>query len=176
MAKLRTTNTNELIKTLSGALGGLVFRPMPDGSVVVSTPPHYGRHRKYSQGQKDHQRRFKEAASYARYAAKTQPIYAELAAGTMKTPYNIALSDWFNQPIVKQIVRREGEIFVEASDNVMVTRVQVTLLDEEGKVLEKGEATRGEGDWWEYASTLEGTTVMAEAWDLPGHVSKLAVK
>jgi hypothetical protein len=173
MAKLETTD--ELMKALSGALGGLVFRPMPDGSVVVSTPPHYGPHRKYSQGQKDHQRRFRQAAFYARVAAKTQPIYAELAAGTMKTPYNIALSDWFNPPIVKQIVQRGGRIFVEASDNVIVTRVQVTLLDEAGTVLEKGEAMRGEGDLWEYASTLEGKTVMAEAWELPGHMSKLVV-
>ena len=119
---------------------------------------------------------------YARYAAKALPIYAELAAvTTMKTAYNIAVSDWFNPPMIHRIERRDERILVEASDNVMVTKVQVTVLDAEGKVLEKGEAIRKEGSslsegWWEFASSQEGTTIIAEAWDLPGHVTKLVTK
>jgi hypothetical protein len=159
---------------LRGALGGLVFRPMPDGSIWVSTAPHYGR-RKFSKGQKDHQQRFREAASYARWAAKVLPIYAELAKGTMKTAYNIALSDWFNPPVVHCIERRDGRILIETSDTVMVTKVQVTILDEEGKIFEKGQAIKGEGDWWEFTSNVDGKTIMAEAWDLPGHRTKFVL-
>src|SRR5574341_2319113 len=137
MAKV---TTSDLIKGLRGAIGGMVFRQMPDGSVVVSGLPYYGR-RKFSRSQKDHQQRFREASSYARGAAKVQPIYAELAKDTMKTAYNIALSDWFNPPVIHQVQRGDGRILIEASDNVMVTKVVLTILDEESKVLEKGEAT-----------------------------------
>ena len=115
------------------------------------------------------------AAAYARAAAKTQPIYAQLAAGTVKSPYNWALSDWFNPPVIHKIERAEGHIRVQASDNVMVTRVQVTILDAEGKVVEKGEARKVESDWWEFVSGAEGK-VMAEAWDLAGNRVSLVVE
>jgi len=62
---------------------------------------------------------------------------------------------------------------VEARDDVLVTKVQVTVLDEGGQVLEKGEAIRSEGDWWEFASNARGTMIIAEAWDVPGHVGRL---
>jgi hypothetical protein len=29
-------------------------------------------------------------------------------------------------------------------------------VDEQGKVVEKGEAIKGRGDWWEYVPTTEG--------------------
>jgi hypothetical protein len=163
---------SELIKAFRGAMGDMVFRQMRDGSVVVSMRPIFHR-RKFSQAQKDHQSRFKEAAQYARFAAKSQPIYAERARGTLKTAYNLALSDWFNSPVIHQIEWREGQIRVEARDDVLVTRVQVTVLDEGGEILEKGEAIRSDGDWWEFLSHARGTTIIAEAWDLPGHAGRL---
>ncbi len=71
--------------------------------------------------------------AYAREAAKSQPIYEELAAGTIKSAYNFALSDWFNPPVIHCVERRDGLIRVEASDNVMVTKVVVTILDSGGE-------------------------------------------
>lgn len=167
MAKVRM---NHLMKALSGSIGGLVFRQMPDGSVLVSKAPDFSS-RKFSKGQKEHQKRFQEASAYARSAAKTKPIYAELAKGTMKTAYNLALSDWFNPPMIHQVLQRNGKIFVEASDNVMVAKVVVTILDEEGKAVEKGEGIRGEGDWWEYLPKTVGKRITAEAWDLAGNMT-----
>jgi hypothetical protein len=168
MAKVRM---NHLMKALSGSIGGLVFRQMPDGSVLVSVAPNFS-NRKFSKGQKEHQQRFRDASAYARGAAKTQPFYAELAKETMRTAYNIALSDWFNPPVIRQ-VRQEGvRILIEASDNVMVAKVVVTILDEEAKVMEKSEGIRGEGDWWEYVPKTCGKMITAEAWDLAGNVTK----
>ncbi len=100
-------NKNAIVLGLSGSIGDLVFRQMPDGSTRVSRKPDFSR-RVFSQGQKDHQSRFQQAAAYARQAAKTQPIYAELARGTAKSAYNVALSDWFNPPVIHRIERREG--------------------------------------------------------------------
>ena len=70
----------------------LVFRQMKDGRTIISTKPDFS-NRVFSQEQLTHQSRFQEASAYARHAAKTNPIYAELAKGTSKNAYNIALSD-----------------------------------------------------------------------------------
>ena len=80
---------------------------------------------------------------------------------------------------MRRIERRAGKIRVEASDNVMVTRVRVTIRNEEGAIVETGEAKPEDprkspsvAGWWEYAAQANGK-VMAEAWDLPGNVSRL---
>ena len=58
----------------------------------------------------------------------------------------------------------------------MVKKVRVTVLDgPEGNVLETGEAVRGKGDWWVFASKTEGKTIVAEAWDLPGNVTRFVL-
>jgi hypothetical protein len=168
---------NILIEGLSGTLGkDLVFRQMKDGSTIVSTKPDFSK-RIFSGEQLTHQIRFQQAAAYARAAAKRHPIYAELAKGTTKTAYNIALSDWFDAPVIHKVKRENGCIHVRATDNVRVARVVVMVVDERGKIVEKGEGTRcqvsgvrGEGDWWEYATETEGR-VRVEAWDLAGNVT-----
>jgi hypothetical protein len=167
-ARMAKVKNNPVVEGISGSVGGMVFRQLPGGETWVSGKPDFSR-RKFSEGQKNHQSRFKEAVAYAREAAKTHPIYAQLAAGTVKSPYNWALSDWFNPPVIHTIERKDKLIRVEASDNVMVKKVQVTILDAEGKVLEQGEAIQIKGsEWWEYASLKEGNAV-AEAWDLAGN-------
>jgi len=164
MAKARS---NVIVRGLSGKLGEQVMlRHMRDGSTIMAKLPDFSK-RKFSAEQKEHQSRFQRAVAYAK-AAYRHPIYAEIAAGTLKNAYNVALSDWFHPPVIHQVERAEGCIRIWASDHVMVTRVQVTVLDEEGGVRERGEGVRGEGDLWEYASGAEGR-VVAEAWDLAGN-------
>ena len=58
-------NKNAIVLGLSGSIGDLVFRQMPDGSTRVSRKPDFSR-RVFSQGQKDHQSRFQQAVAYAR--------------------------------------------------------------------------------------------------------------
>jgi len=163
--------SNPIVRGISGSIGNMVFRQLPGGETWVSGKPDFSR-RKFSQGQKSHQSRFKEATAYAREAAKRHPIYAQLATGTVKSPYNWALSDWFNPPVIHNIERKDGLIRVEASDNVMVAKVRVTILDADGKTLEQGDAVQVAGsEWWEYVSSKDGT-IVAEAWDLAGNVFK----
>ena len=159
---------------LSGSIGNLVFRQMPDGSMRVSAKPDFSK-RVFSREQKDHQKRFKQAVAYAREAAKTQPIYAELAKGTTKNAYNIALSDWFNPPVIHSIQRKKGCIRVMASDNVMVTEVRVRIMDAEGNVLEEGQAeqvgpVRGP-ERWEYLPNVEGS-IEVTVRDLAGNEAR----
>ncbi len=167
MAKVRS---NVVVQGISGGIGSVVFRQMPNGETYVSSSPDFSR-RTFSQGQEEHQSRFKQAAAYARDAAKHQPIYTQLAKGTIKSAYNFALSDWFHAPVIHSIERKNGVIQVRASDNVMVTMVEVTVLDEAGNLLAQGQAVHTAGNVWEYVSDVEGK-VAARAWDLAGNVTE----
>lgn len=173
MSKVRL---HQLLDSFRGSIGKMIFRQRPDGAIIASSAPR-SRGKKATPKQKAHRERFKEATQYARWAAKQYPIYAKLADGDpqWKSPYNFALSDWFEAPVVHRVERAEGCIRVQASDNIGVTRVRVTVLDESGTVLEKGDATRMGQDWWEFHSDSQGKTVVAEAWDLPQHVTKVVL-
>jgi hypothetical protein len=161
---------NMVMEGIRGKVGNLVFRLMPNGETWVSKNYDFS-NRKFSRAQKSHQSRFQQAAAYARRAARVHPIYRELAKGTVRSPYNWALADWFNPPVIQRIEQTKGHIRVLATDNVRVTKVQVTILDKKGKVLEKGEGIKGKGDWWVYVSNAQGR-IVAEAWDLAGNVAK----
>ena len=132
---------NPIMRGIQGSVGGLVFREMPGGETWVSGKPNFSK-RKFSEGQKSHQSKFQRAAAYAREAAKSQPIYAELAAGTVKSPYNIALSDWFHPPIIHQVTQAAGLIRVRASRNAKIAGVRVLILNENGKIIKKEEHPR----------------------------------
>ena len=162
---------NVLVRGLSGKLGDqVVIRRLRDGRTIVCAKPDFS-NRKLSKGQKSHHKRFQAAADYAREAARTNPIYAQLAEGTMKNAYNVALGDWFHAPVIQSVERRGRVIRAQATDDVMVASVQVMILDKKGKVIEKGEGVRGKGDWWEYVPDAEGKVVV-EARDLPGNVGR----
>jgi hypothetical protein len=166
MAKVKQ---NALVEGLSGTIGkNLVFRHMKDGRTIVSTKQDFS-NRVFSKGQLTHQSRFQQAAAYARDAAKSNPIYFELAKGTTKTAYNIALSDWFNPPMIHGVQRTNTLIQIDATDNVLVVRVRVSILDEGGKVLEQGEAASQNAELWKYTCSASGR-IRVEVWDLAGNV------
>ncbi len=156
------------LRGMSGTPGkNFVLRQMKDGRTIVSAKPDFS-HRKFSWEQLSHQQRFREAVAYARQAAKTNPIYQELAKGTTKTAYNIALSDWFNPPVIQRIRQQAGHILIEATDNVLVAKVIVKIMDADGKIQEKGDAVLVKTPLWEYATTQIGKVVV-EAYDLAGN-------
>ena len=119
---------NPVVRGISGGIGNMVFRQMPNGETWVSGKQNFDK-RKFSKGQKEHQSRFQQAAAYAREAAEDG----------QKSPYNWALSDWFHPPVIRSIERKDGKIRVNATDNVLVSKVVVKVLDAKGHVIEKGE-------------------------------------
>jgi hypothetical protein len=54
--------------------------------------------------------------------------------------------------------------------------VRVTVRDENGKILESDDAIRAEGDWWGFRTRAEGTTIVAQAWDIPQNMGKLVLE
>ena len=88
---------NIIIQGLSGKFGDqVVFRILRDGRTIVATVPDFSE-RILSTDQKAHHTKFKAGAAYAKAAQFSEPIYAQLAAGTMKTAYNIALGITFTR-------------------------------------------------------------------------------
>jgi len=170
MAKI---HDNIIMQGLSGKLGNkLVFRTLRDGTTVVCKVPNFT-DRKLSKAQKEHHKRFQDASAYAKSASRTQPIYAQLAAGTLKNAYNVALGDWFHPPVIRRVERRGKAIRVRASDDVMVAGVQVMILDEQGKVVEQGEAAPVGADWWELTPQAAGSRLIVKARDLAGNVAEM---
>jgi len=170
MAKV---HLNQFLEAIRGGVQGFIFRQRPDGKTILSGTPV--RHRPSTRKQKAHQERFKQASHYARWAARHYPVYAQLAAGDprWRSPYNFALSDWFEAPVIHRVERAGSAVRVQASDNIGVSAVRVSVLDEQGAVLERGDAVRVEGDWWEFTSQVQGASVLAEAWDLAENVVKM---
>ena len=164
---------NQLLDMIRGGIGKMVVRRRPDGTLILSGAPDY-RKGQGSAKQKAQRQRLKEAARYAKWADDIYPIYAQLAKKSDKwlSPYNFAVSDWFEAPVIHHVERREGRILVEATDNVMVAKVQITVLDEDGRILERGEATRGQENWWEFATHIQGKKVVTEASDLAENVTR----
>ena len=175
---------NGNVKGLRGKTGNLIFRQLPDGTTVMGQgqPKKNSRQKKRaklkrSAAQNAHTDHFREGVYYAKGAARILPVYQERAEATPTwTAYNHAMYDWFHAPQIGCLAQEDGCILVEASDDVLVTGVQITILDDEGSVLVKGEAVRREGDWWEFVSPVVGKSVIAEARDLPGNVTKLVLE
>jgi hypothetical protein len=172
MAKV---DLNKLIQALHGKVGDLVFRQMPDGSIVVSTAPK--KKRRSSKAQKAYRRgTFTDRTKWASWAYKEYPIYKELAAGLpMITAYNLAIKDIAHPPVIHQVLRKEDRILVHASDEIMVAGVRVLVHDAQGKLLESGDASQQEKDWWEYTPRAAGK-VSVLAWDLPGNKVRMELE
>lgn len=167
MAKVKK---NIVMRGLSGSLGpDLYARVTSDGRTIISKKPNFD-NRQFSEAQLNVQNRTKQAAAYAK-AAKDNPIYVEKAAGTSKNAYNIAFRDWQKAPVIHRIEWCDGQVRVRARDDVMVTGVTVTILDEAGQPLEQGEAELWTGVWWDYRAAHRGQ-IRVEARDLAGNVTR----
>ena len=147
---------NMIISGLSGSLGPDHYaRTTKDGRTIISQKPDFS-NRQFSEAQLNVQSRTKQAAEYAMAVYKVNPIYAKKAAGTSKNAYNLAVGDWHNPPVIRRIEWLAGQVRVNAHDDVMVTGVTVTILDEAGQPLEQGEAELWMGARWEYRAENRG--------------------
>lgn len=174
---------NLVTEGLSGKLGKqLVFRRGKGGQTILSKRAVFGEDRVFSSSQQAHLTDFQQASAYAKIA-RHQSLYIEMAKGTPKNPYNIAIEDWFGKPQVLDIdiTGWTGgigqEIRVRAQDNVKVIRVHVIIRANNSTTpLEEGGAVQSEIDGllWIYTTKTviaqaPGTHLDANAYDLPGN-------
>jgi hypothetical protein len=168
MAKVKR---NMIISGVSGSLGEDYYaRITRDGRTIISRKPDFS-NRQFSEGQLNVQSRTKQAAAYAKVASKENPIYAKKAAGTSRNAYNLAIRDWHRPPVIDRIQWDAGRVRVSAYDDMMVTGVRVSILDDTGQCLEQGEAELVMGVWWDYQTANKGI-IRVEARDLAGNVAQ----
>lgn len=167
MAKVKR---NMILSGVSGSLGPDHYaRITKDGRTIISHKPDFS-NRQFSEAQLNVQIQTKLAAEYAKVASKVNPLYAEKAAGTSKTAYNLAFRDWRRPPAIWGIEWDNGQIRVRVHDDMLVTGVTVTILDEAGHFLDHGEAQLRMGALWEYETAHRGR-IRVEARDLPGNIT-----
>ena len=179
---MASTETNIILKGVSGMLGGQVVLKQINGKTVIcKAPPKRGKN--VPDTQKKQMSRFQQAVAYARkmisepntralYAAKTEPG---------KRVFNRALADFMKPPVVHEIDtfrcsgRAGDEITVKATDDFLVTGVKVSLYGPDRALIEQGECTPGDVESvWVYslhASFDEATIcqVTAAARDFAGN-------
>ena len=99
---------------------------------------------------------------------------------------NAAVVDFFREPVILEIDASEwqdkaaNEIWVEALDDTLVSKVHVTISDSNGAVLEEGPAQRAAGLWWTYTATTTVPMepkphVVATAYEQPGNTARLII-
>ena len=173
---------NPVLQMLVGALGDVVFKR----NGIVSKRPVFN-NRVFTPAQRQNQSRFKQGTSYITVAKQDSIIwkaYREAARANGGPASAIAMSDFFNPPRVDRIDldgyagSAGGTILVYASDDFGVTRVEVTISDGEGNMVEQGQAVQGSRSVWTYRGTVAvapGTTLQidATAYDRPGHSGTL---
>src|SRR5215207_3770091 len=158
------------IASISGKLGDVVYRTSKNGKTYTSKLPRKSE-KPLTEAQLREQERFKLANEYAK-RAQGEPVYVRLAKKTGRSPFRIAFSYWCHAPVIHEVSRRSSCIRIDASDNVHVAKVRVTISDEEGKILEQGDAARTVGNaWWEFATSTR-RTILVEVWDLAGNVTQ----
>ena len=152
------------------------------GKTIVSVKPDTSG-RELSEGQKNHHRRFRRAAQYAKSAIQNQATYALYAARTKpgQSPYNVALADFMNAPDISGVDlglyqgAKGSQLLLQVIDDHMVSEVVVSLFDAQGGLLEEGTAELHEnGIDWVYTTqkanaNVKGTRLRISASDLPGN-------
>ena len=182
MAKVRN---NIITQGLSGSLGDqIVFRNLKTGRTIVAVKPVFDQ--QSSATQLAHQEAFRQAIAYAK-TAKTEAIYVSKAQGTALSPFNAAVADWFKKPEILEIdvngwTGQIGQsIRVKAMDDTLVTKIHVTIVNDNNELREEGDAVQADGLWWVYTTKTivqmdMNPVVTATAQDRPGNSAEMALQ
>lgn len=181
MAKVKN---NIVIEGLSGSLGNRIVFSQRAGKTVVSVKPQPSAPK--SEAQLRQMQTFKEATFYAKKVIKdpvTKAAYAQRAKPG-QSAYSVAISDYMTAPDISLVDfslydgKKGSPLTIRASDDHMVTEVQVAIYDANGVLLEEGSATPEEnGLDWTYTTQkatteVQGNRLEIKATDLPGNRSQ----
>lgn len=174
---------NIIINGLRGKLGNLIiFRSRGNKTFAYLAPEK--RKTQWSAAQKENRSHFQEAVLYAKGAnadMETKKAYNAVAKPGQHA-YNVAIADFMNAPHIDQVDVSEytgkpgSFIKIMAVDDFRVTEVSVTILNEDGSLVEKGKGVKEqESNWWRYTATaqnsqLTGDKIIIRASDMPGHL------
>lgn len=151
---------NIVTKGLNGKLGiTLVFRQR-GGKTIAAVAPAKSK-RELTEARKDHQQKFRAATQYAKTAIQDNSVKALYEQGVKdgQNAYNVAMADYMNLPSSTELglnayTGAKGQpVVIKATDDYMVAEVQVSIYDQNGALLEQGDAQLAENDIdWVYTT------------------------
>lgn len=171
---------------VSGKIGNVIVKRRGDRYYISSIPV---KRRPPSKKQLAHQKRFKKAVEYAKMATREdspfREVYEELARNKYKSPMNMAVTDWFQEPVIDEVDLSEYRGLVGDAISIKagkvrgpIAAVEVVVQDQDGCEVERGKAVE-HPLWpgaWSYTATTavvtRGATVVVTAQDLPGNTDE----
>lgn len=169
------------LRGLSGAMGDWVYQ-MRNGKTILGMKPINSK--EPSQAQVTHRERFKQATLYGKLVMADPALHAfyTQAAAQKDVPiFALCVADFFHTPTINEVDTsdyngHEGSpIHITALDDVGVVSVRVTITDNNGIVLESGnaiETSSGSGRWSYITTTFIGpdfpVNINVVAMDRPG--------
>ena len=181
------SNDNVVTHGLSGKIGDLLlFRQRFGKTVVGKIPIPTG---EPTEAQLAAKEKFRKGSMYATaviHNSSKKAVYDARAFEDVKA-YNLALKDYIMAPVIELVDHQAyngsigSQVKVKATDDFKVNAVEVTILANDGSILEQGNANPGEDQsTWIYAATvlnnsLQGTRIQVKASDLPGNETRMEV-
>lgn len=181
---MASSDNNYVTHGLRGQVGELLVFKTVYGKTIVAAPPRKSRHEP-TEKQLKHQQLFQKAVIYGKTVTVTPELRAfyESSLPEGSSVYQVALADFLNAPEIEEIdvsnfVGDSGNtILIRATDDFMVKSVEVTITNEDGTLVEQGEAIKQtNGIDWLFTATerndsLTGDKIVAKAGDIPGNIT-----
>ena len=150
------TTLNPTIDDYRGSIGKLVFKKVRGRTIVAKKPVITA---EPSEAQIAQRIRFKEAAAFGKFAQNDPALcalYEPIARAREVTVYTVAVQDYLKKPQIKplDLFQYKGYvgdlILIDASDEMGLVGVEVTLSSHDGALIERGDAIEsapGTGKW-----------------------------
>jgi len=181
---MASTENNYVTHGLRGQVGELFVFKLVNGKTIVAAPPHKSQNEPTEKQQKQREL-FQEAAIYGKTVMVTPELKAlyETSVPEGGSVYKVALADFMNAPKIKEVdvSKYVGDIGntirIRAIDDFMVKNVEVAITNEDGTLVEEGDAVKqGNGVDWLFTATVKNDTptgdkIVVRAYDLPGNVA-----
>ena len=174
---------NQVMNNARGMFAKQVVFKERLGTPYVAGIPNVDENRVAGEKEAGNRKSFAEAVQFGKQAVKNPELKAEYAALAKKnqTAYNVAVSDARLPPKINSLITngytgKSGScILVQATDNLKVKRVHISIYDNTKTLIEQGDATdNGDNTNWIYSATvstenIEGYTIEARAYDIAGN-------
>ena len=181
---MASTQNNYVTHGLKGQVGELFVFKTVKGKTIVAAPPRKSNHEP-TEKQLKQQDIFQEAVIYGKTVMVTPALNAiyKTAVPEGGSVYQVSLADFLSAPKINEVdvsdyVGEPGNsIRIRATDDFMVKNVDVTITNEDGILVEEGEAVKQSNglDWLFTAKmkndTLTGDKIVVKAYDISGNVA-----
>jgi hypothetical protein len=173
---------------MHGKMGNMVFKQSRGRDIVAASPQQVNQPN--TPAQQEQREKFSQGARYAKGAladAQLKVLYESKSKHVNTPPFALAVADFLTPPVVDEIDlggyhKHIGDaILIKAHDDLEVTNVRVTIVDNAQVAVESGTATFDPAlNAWRYVATVDASakpnvTVTANALDHPGHAGTLSV-